>query len=132
MNQGLTQAFDTIGGDAYSVTFGIGAATRDGSVTSIVLPYINSVLVPGGFQYTNPGPTVLWQDFSFSFNATGSSTTIGFFNGDPTGSLNGLDNVRISDLGPVAATPVPGALPLLATGLAGLGWLARRRRKQAA
>jgi hypothetical protein len=29
-------------------------------------------------------------------------------------------------------TPLPAALPLFATGLAGLGWLARRRRKQAA
>jgi hypothetical protein len=32
----------------------------------------------------------------------------------------------------VAAVPLPAALPLFATGLAGLGWLARRRRKQAA
>jgi len=31
-----------------------------------------------------------------------------------------------------AATPLPAALPLFATGLAGLGWLARRRHKQAA
>jgi hypothetical protein len=29
-------------------------------------------------------------------------------------------------------TPIPAAFPLLATGLAGLGWLARRRRKRAA
>ena len=29
----------------------------------------------------------------------------------------------------VTTTPVPAALPLFATGLAGLGWLARRRRK---
>jgi hypothetical protein len=31
-----------------------------------------------------------------------------------------------------AAVPVPAALPLFATGLAGLGWLARRRKKQTA
>jgi hypothetical protein len=30
------------------------------------------------------------------------------------------------------ATPLPAAFPLFATGFAGLGWLARRRRKQAA
>ncbi|MGZ5804978.1 MAG: PEP-CTERM sorting domain-containing protein, partial [Xanthobacteraceae bacterium] len=29
-------------------------------------------------------------------------------------------------------TPLPAALPLFATGLAGLGWFARLRRKQAA
>jgi hypothetical protein len=33
---------------------------------------------------------------------------------------------------PSTEVPVPGALPLFATGLAALGWLARRRRKQAA
>jgi hypothetical protein len=32
----------------------------------------------------------------------------------------------------VTNTPLPAALPLFATGLAGLGWLARRRKKQAA
>jgi MYXO-CTERM domain-containing protein len=30
------------------------------------------------------------------------------------------------------STPMPTALPMFATGLAGLGWLARRRRKRAA
>ena len=30
-----------------------------------------------------------------------------------------------------AAVPIPAALPLFASGLAGLGWLSRRRRKQA-
>ena len=33
---------------------------------------------------------------------------------------------------PPAATPLPAALPLFATGLAGFGWFARRRRKHAA
>lgn len=33
---------------------------------------------------------------------------------------------------PPAPVPVPAALPLLATGLAGLGWLGRRRRRNAA
>ena len=130
LNQGLEQTFDTQSGDMYSVTFGIGAATRDGSTTSIVLPYIDSVLVPGTFQYTNAGSTLAWRDFSFTFTATGSSTTIGFFNGDATGSLNGLDNVRISDL--AVATPLPAALPMFASGVGLVGLLARRRKRKAA
>jgi hypothetical protein len=34
--------------------------------------------------------------------------------------------------GPTAATPIPATLPLFASGLAGLGFLARRRKKLAA
>ena len=33
-------------------------------------------------------------------------------------------------LGPTSAVPLPAALPLFASGLVGLGWLSRRRRKQ--
>ena len=47
-----------------------------------------------------------------------------------------LDNLAwglsAPDNSPGPATPLPPALPLFATGLAGLAWLARRRRKQAA
>jgi Laminin B (Domain IV) len=42
-----------------------------------------------------------------------------------------LDNVILTS-GPVTATPLPAALPLFATGLAGFGLFARRKRKQAA
>ncbi len=129
-NQGLQQTFDTQSGHTYSVTFGIGAAKRDGSTTSIVHPYIGSVLVPGTFQYTNAGTTLAWQDFNFTFTAAGASTTIGFFNGDATGSLNGLDNVRISDL--AVATPLPAAFPMFASGVGLVGLLARRRKRKAA
>ncbi len=129
-NQGLQQAFDTQSGHTYSVTFGIGAATRDGSTTSIVDPYINGLLVAGTYQYTNAGTTLAWQDFSFTFIAAGVSTTIGFFNGDPTGSLNGLDNVRISDLD--SATPLPATLPMFAGGAGLFGFIASRRKRKAA
>jgi hypothetical protein len=56
-----------------------------------------------------------------------SLTSVDFF-----GSNNFSDNVGFDNLVSANAVPIPGALPLFATGLAGLGWLARRRRKQAA
>jgi hypothetical protein len=43
----------------------------------------------------------------------------------------GTEDAFVSMQSPLA-TPLPAALPLFASGLAGLGWLARRRRKQAA
>lgn len=133
-SQGLTQAFDTVAGHAYSVTFGIGAVQQfDDSGTSIIIPYINNVLVPGLFEHIELGSTVTWQDASFNFNATGASTTLGLFNGIVGTYVNGLDDVRISDLGAIGgATPLPGALPLFAGGLGVIGLLARRRRKSAA
>jgi hypothetical protein len=48
-------------------------------------------------------------------------------------TLTGSGTVLIEEIGVRGlTTPVPASLPLFATGLAGLGWLARRRRKQAA
>jgi hypothetical protein len=47
-------------------------------------------------------------------------------------SLSQHDDGRTSSWDSVAvvATPLPGALPLFATGLAGLAWIARRSRRQ--
>lgn len=50
--------------------------------------------------------------------ATGMATALGTIGGQ-------LGNLRVTD---IAVTPIPAALPLLATALGGLGWLARRRR----
>ena len=70
-----------------------------------------------------------WQQFIVTFLATGP-TTLTFYNGDPTSDYSaGLDNISV-ELAP-QQTPLPAALPLFATGLIGLGWLARRRRSSA-
>jgi hypothetical protein len=60
--QGLTQAFDTTSGHSYSVSFWVGSAQRDGSVTSIVDATIDGSS-EGAFQYTNLGSIVAWQEF---------------------------------------------------------------------
>ena len=85
----------------------------------------------GVFQYTNPGSTVAWQEFTFDFTASAASTTLGFFNGDTIGSLNGLDNVTVTDLG-VTSTPLPAALPLFASGLGAMGLFGWRRKRKIA
>jgi hypothetical protein len=59
----------------------------------------------------------LFRDGSFTFDF--SEERSGFlFVSEMTGTIN------------VAATPIPGALPLFASALAGLGFLARRRRSR--
>ena len=52
---------------------------------------------------------------------------------DNLGSLPGFDLAFVQDLeGSAIETPLPAALPMFLAGLAGLGWLARRRQKHAA
>jgi hypothetical protein len=62
----------------------------------------------------------------FSFMVTGSgSDTLTFFETDGPGFM-ALDDVSLT-----AATPLPAALPLFATGLGGLGLLGWRRKRKA-
>jgi hypothetical protein len=60
------------------------------------------------FTDTNSNPDLTglnWEQFTHTFVATGTSTTLGFQNDDPSNdNSNGLDNVVLTDLGPV---PVP-------------------------
>jgi hypothetical protein len=51
-----------------------------------------------------------------------------FINSDPANdNSNALDNITLIDLGHGPAVPEPPGLPLLATGLLGLGCLRRHR-----
>lgn len=76
----------------------------------------------------------------FGFSDTSNlaiSNTLKFFIDDfATGQFEAssgyVDYIRISDSAPVSAVPLPGALPLLAAGLAGLGWAGRRRKARVA
>jgi hypothetical protein len=67
-----------------------------------------------------------WALFTHTFIATTASTVPAFRNGDPiTDNSNGLDNIVLTDLGPV---PEPATFVLLLVGLAGL--VASHRRQQ--
>jgi hypothetical protein len=69
------------------------------------------------------------------FSATGAKMFFGFVTGNSTFDFGyvvtaGYDNFQ-TNVQATAVVPVPATLPLFATGFAGLGWLARRRRKHA-
>jgi hypothetical protein len=138
----------TIGGSATYI--GLDAATGYGTLT-----FSSPVSEFGAFFNYAPGqgsaPTVSAYDIdnnllgSFDLSLLAAISTPGGFNefvfrgisSDDAnissfwfgGSYIVLSGTATGDL--VSAVPIPPALPLFASGLAGLGWLSRRRRKQA-
>ena len=118
-------------GTAYLLTFYVG--NQDNSkgnytLNSSALLRINGTSIG---TYTTAGNTtdnVTWQQFSYSFTAASSSTTITFLNSvDFSDNYVGLDNVVLV-VAPTAA-PEPLSAALLGAGLLGLG-LARRARRR--
>jgi hypothetical protein len=74
---------------------------------------------------------VVWTEYTNTFTANSASTVITIDN--LTGGYNGsiiLDNLDIEPLN-ASATPLPATLPLFAGGLGFVGYLAKRRKKNA-
>jgi hypothetical protein len=131
--EGVSQPVTTTIGDRYQLSYFIGNTTGGGGIfgtTSTV-----NVLLNGASAFTdtnsNVSPTNLnWEQFTHTFVATGTSTTLGFQNADPANdNSNGLDNIILTDLGPVTPIPEPASLVLLGTGLATFAMIRRRPQR---
>ncbi|MFN0183675.1 MAG: DUF642 domain-containing protein [Aquabacterium sp.] len=124
---GIEQAVATTAGQAYDVSFFAGntrSSGRDG--TGIVKVTIaGSTTLQFATAVASTGLTV-WEQRSFSFVATGSSTVIRFWNDqNPNAHFALIDGV-----GATVAVPEPGTWGLLSLGLAGIGWRAGRRTRR--
>jgi hypothetical protein len=82
--EGVSQAVSTIPGHEYALTFHIGNTTGGGifGTTSTVNLFVNGSETP--FTNSTVSATDLnWKQFTDTFVATGTSTTLVFQNGDP-------------------------------------------------
>jgi hypothetical protein len=127
--EGVQQSVTTIPNHLYQLSYYIGNTTGGGifGTTSRVLTEVGA----NAFTHTNSNVDdtgLNWEQFTDNFVATATSTLITFENLDPPNdNSNGLDNIVLTDLGPVGApVPEPAAIGLFASMLLSLG-LARRR-----
>jgi hypothetical protein len=128
---GVQQSVATIIGATYNLSFYVGNIVGGGfGTTSTVNLRINGTPTFSAVNSENSGTSTLaWEQFSLSFTATSSTTTVAFLNGDPaTDNSNGLDNIVMTPA--ISGAPEPTTWPAFAIGVAVLLTSAGGTRKR--
>ena len=130
---GVAQTLSTTAGTNYARSFWVGNVTGDGTGNSGVYTGSSSIAlqINGATvgTYTNSNVTVgdvNWEQFTYDFAATGTSTGLAFLNATSGDNYAGLDDVSITTL--ASAVPEPSTWVMMILGFCGLGRLAYRRQ----
>ena len=129
----ISQTFDVVSGQTYSVTFFVAGNPAGGPAVKTLTTSADATVVLSSFDTTGKTLTNMgWTPVSFLFTATGSTetltfqstTTADFGNRDyPTAFGPALDNVSVT------AVPEPSTWAMMILGFLGLGVLAYRRKE---
>ncbi len=103
---GIQQSFDTVASHTYHVRFGLaGNPQGNPSVKTVQVQATGSTPVSYTFDTTGHSTSSMgWATNTYTFTATGATTTLSFASQDATAYGPVLDNVVLTDITP---TPVP-------------------------
>ena len=132
----IQQSFSTVPGQSYTVTFALSGVPGNGLGTNSLNASAGSIIdMPFSYTLTsaNRYSNMLYAPESFTFQATGPTTTLTFASTDPSssawyGPVVGDVNV---DSTPALSVPEPSDMLFLVPGLVGLVSVRRRLKKQA-
>jgi hypothetical protein len=95
----VSQSFASEPGTPYTVSFAVGNVNNPSGpygTTSTVKLLVDGAQVLRVTNTKGSGSSMVWKTYSFTFLATGGTTTLAFVNGDPPGdTANGLDAVKL-------------------------------------
>ncbi|MFV0680563.1 choice-of-anchor C family protein [Ottowia sp.] len=132
----IEQAFDTVAGHEYRVTFAMSGNSDCGNaVKTMRVAATGGVSVDYTFDTATPGHSrmnMIWETQTYAFTASGASTTLSFSSLENSNCGPALDHVQLVDRS--AATTRVTAVPTLSEGTlillgVAVGAAALRRRK---